>query len=154
MGRKWGLGWLHHGGTASPPRGLQGALISSASLGSHSLRLPGPEASSHVTCLPRAGGWGSGAGGWGRGAQRVGPSPRQHPLLLPPCGPFLPRVSLLTHRLSHPSMSPLPLPSPALSGDTPPPLGALSCWKPLSLPWGLTLSPHGPLSLSDAQFLL
>ena len=34
MGRKWGLGWLHHGGTASPPRGLQGALISSASLGS------------------------------------------------------------------------------------------------------------------------
>lgn len=113
-GSKLGPGWFHCGGTASPPRGSQGAPIPSASLGSHTLRLPGPEASSmspvfHV-----------GAGGWRRGAQRVGALSPQHPLLLPPGGPFLPRVPLRTHRLSHPSMSPLPLPSPALSGDSPP----------------------------------
>lgn len=61
-----------------------------------------------------------GAGGWRRGAQRVGALSPQHPLLLPLGGPFLPRVPLRTHRLSHPSMSPPPLPSPALSGDTAP----------------------------------
>ena len=135
-----GLGCFHWVGSAAPPRGLQGALISNARLGSHTLRLPGPEASSPVTCLPR------GCWGWRKGAQRVGALSPQHPLLLPPGGPFLPSMPLLTHRRPHPSMSLLPLPSPTLSGDTPP-RGVLSCGKPLSRPWGLTLSRHGPLPL-------
>lgn len=152
MGSKLGLGWFHCGGTASPPRGSQGAPIPNASLGSHTLRLPGPEASSmspvfHV-----------GAGGWRRGAQRVGALSPQHPLLLPPGGPFLPRLRLRTHRLLHPSMSPLPLPSPALSGDTPPHSVPSPAGSPFLFPGGSLCPPMAlvlsqmPSSSSDLLF--
>lgn len=86
-----------------------------------------------------------GAGGWRRGAQRVGALSPQHPLLLPPGGPFLPSMLLLTHRHSHPSMSLLPLPSPTLSGDTPP--------HAVSSPAGSPFSSLGAHCPGTARFL-
>lgn len=74
----------------------------------------------------------------------MGPSPRQHPPLLPPGGPFLPRVPLLIHRLLHPSMSPLPLLSPAPSGDTSPHSVPSPAGSPFLFPGGSLCPPTAP----------